>query len=382
MGFAVYIATTAGPVRIERIIGEPVPQSNVFVGRGYKPLEPVSSDYEAFVASGGPVEKAFGPFETPSFRIDVSGPIDTGNSWELAVFVAHGLAKVGRLAGLDEAANAIILLSGRVDADLDVDAVGHVAEKLRAAEELISECRSRDCPYTFFLPAEDQASLPTDQNIDTRSVTNAMEVLKFLNVMEAEEKSRAPIIATQASNEGAGVRNLLLGLVALMVIGGGGYAITHGRNTASDKPPERAAPKAKQSSVVTSSGPVIKIFERRAPKGKSCIDVQFGDLAAQELMIETTANEIISSSQLSDICGLRIEVLGAGSEFQGEATLRVLSGRYLGQDKRENKTFFKGQAEWVLDLPLRMEKALRISVSAVGRSDGGGAVQITHQVLP
>ena len=96
MGTAVYIATTAGPVRVERIVGEEVPQSNVFVGRDYKPLEPLSSDYQAFVAPGGPVDVAFGPFEASSFRLDVSGPISTGNSWELAVFIAHGLAKLGR----------------------------------------------------------------------------------------------------------------------------------------------------------------------------------------------------------------------------------------------------------------------------------------------
>ncbi len=80
MDIAVYVATTAGPVRVERIVVEDAPLSQVYQGRTYRPLEPVSAAYGDFVGPGGPVEKAFSPFESRSFRLEVSGPIGSGNS--------------------------------------------------------------------------------------------------------------------------------------------------------------------------------------------------------------------------------------------------------------------------------------------------------------
>ena len=380
MGIAVYIATTAGPVRIERIVGETVPQSNVFVGRGYKPLEPVSADYEAFVAPGGPVETAFAPFETPSFRLDVSGPIDTGNSWELAIFIAHGLAKAGRLAAPDDVAEAAVVLTGRVDADLNVGAVGHIDEKLRATAELIADCEARECPITFFYPAGDSVTHSSDADLAKHPVGGAMEVMAYLDDASGQRTpTTPPSVIMKERDVKVGSRPSLFLLIFIFVAGGVGYAMVGGREVDGDG--GREPSKEITKPVIGSKSPKIEIFERRPPAGKNCIDVQFGDISAHEVRVDANVDGQISSSQLTDICGLRVLVAAADPQFKGVAILRVLSGRYLGQSEIERRTNFDGRTEWVLDLARRMDTAFQFSVSASVRSGEGAVTQLTHQVL-
>ena len=90
--FAVFIATTGGPIHVERLTGEEqAPQSLICVRRSSTILD-VSGDYDDFVKLGsGVIEREFGPFEGNSFRVDVSEPIETGTSWQLPMFLAHAI---------------------------------------------------------------------------------------------------------------------------------------------------------------------------------------------------------------------------------------------------------------------------------------------------
>src|SRR5215469_10541440 len=131
---AIFIATTAGPVRVERITRERAPQSMVCLKRSSTVL-PISVGYDAFVRPGsGVVERTFGPFEDGAFRLDLSGPIESGESWQLGVFVAHALVACGGTLVCEEDAEAIVWLTGTVDCDLAVGSVGHVSEKIHASQ--------------------------------------------------------------------------------------------------------------------------------------------------------------------------------------------------------------------------------------------------------
>ncbi|MDP7385093.1 MAG: hypothetical protein QF593_03605, partial [Nitrospinota bacterium] len=147
-GIAVYIGTTGGPVRIERITNEAAALTEVCKGRDIVALLPISDDYENFVRPGRPVERAFGPFTHPSFRMDISEEIKSGQSWYLAAFVAHGLARESRLAAPDETPAGVVWLTGRVNADFGVKPVGHITEKLRAALSLFEEWAAKGVPVT------------------------------------------------------------------------------------------------------------------------------------------------------------------------------------------------------------------------------------------
>src|SRR4051812_18835389 len=114
---AVFVATTDGPARVERITRERAPQSMVCLNRSSTVL-PISAAYDSFVRPGsGVIERAFGPFEPGAFRLDVSAPIEAGESWQLGFFVAHALAASSRdiCFSAPEDADAVLWLTGRVD---------------------------------------------------------------------------------------------------------------------------------------------------------------------------------------------------------------------------------------------------------------------------
>ena len=85
----VVVATTEGPSTVLRVTAEdPAVRSVVCLGRSATAL-PISRAYDAFVrAPTGIVERAVGH---RAFRLDVSAPIDDGDSWQLGLYLAHRL---------------------------------------------------------------------------------------------------------------------------------------------------------------------------------------------------------------------------------------------------------------------------------------------------
>ena len=129
----VFILTTDGPVEIQRITEEDPGVKSVICLDGKAIAVPVSPAYEAFVRSPtGVIESCFGH---PAYRLDVSGRISEGLSWQFGVFLAHALHKVGRLDG--SAADVAVLTTGEIDRDLNVLSVDAVAEKLMLAQPLL-----------------------------------------------------------------------------------------------------------------------------------------------------------------------------------------------------------------------------------------------------
>ena len=82
---------------------------------------PISGEYDDFVRRGsGVIEREFGPFDYESFRADVSGPVGTGQSWQLAFFLAHAIDAAEEVELVDDLdkADRVVWASGRVDYDL------------------------------------------------------------------------------------------------------------------------------------------------------------------------------------------------------------------------------------------------------------------------
>lgn len=96
---------------------------------------PISRDYDAFLREPtGVVERAV---RYGAFRMDVDRPIDEGDSWQLAVFIAHLLKAAGRLAEGDEPADRVLWATGTVDRYLSVGPVEKVKDKLDASAEYL-----------------------------------------------------------------------------------------------------------------------------------------------------------------------------------------------------------------------------------------------------
>lgn len=97
----------------------------------------ISRDYDAFVKEPtGIVERAV---HHGSFRMDVDRPIDEGDSWQLAVFIAHLLKGAGRLAEGDDPADRVLWATGTVDRYLNVGPVEKVKDKLDASAEYLGD---------------------------------------------------------------------------------------------------------------------------------------------------------------------------------------------------------------------------------------------------
>ena len=91
----------------------------------------IAAAYHAFVVRPtGVIESRFGH---SCYRLDVSGRIDAGSSWQLGVLAAHALHAEGRLAGEKDTAAGVLWATGSVrPVDLTVGAVNHVREKLES----------------------------------------------------------------------------------------------------------------------------------------------------------------------------------------------------------------------------------------------------------
>jgi len=174
----VVVATTEGPSLVLRVTAEdPALRSVVCLGRTTTTL-PISRAYDAFVRSpSGIVERAVGH---PAFRVDVSAPIDDGDSWQLGLYLAHRLKAAGRLAEGDAGADLALWATGRVDSDLMVHPVDRVDEKLRRSAELFAAPQTRILAVVPVAQAEALAALP--DNVESLVVGAVGPVLRHLGL--------------------------------------------------------------------------------------------------------------------------------------------------------------------------------------------------------
>lgn len=138
----VYILTTEGPVAVQSIQEEEPSVRSVICIDGRAEALPVSRAYDAFVRSPtGIVERVTGH---PSYRMDVSAPIDNGRSWQLGAYLAH-------IAALQGGTAKPVYATGEVDRDGAVRPVEFIDRKLAAMSA----------------PAEDGAVVLVPVSIDT-----------------------------------------------------------------------------------------------------------------------------------------------------------------------------------------------------------------------
>lgn len=356
----VYIATTEGPVQVERIVREPAPRSAVCLGRTTRVL-PISQDYDAFVkAPSGIIERDFGPFEPGAFRIDLSAPIDTGESWQLGVYVAHALAKHGRLAALHEHADQVIMLTGRLDCDGKVDGVSHIKEKLAAVNDT--------APMVFYLPQANVSDLPeagATANVKPVAVSCAEDILQALSLPSAGAAPATGATELRLSYRHRGWRwaAMLFGLVAatamLAGIEWGGWRLAADLRSAV----AGTWPQSQSLRVVTANAPGVdmiapragvrlRIFERRALDGRHCAGIHFGRQPA--ITVEHHSSD---GPTAGNLCGLAFSVTATGKPVYVGLHLAVESGRLVNVEAvpegLTGRTLLSRSVTWPVNLPLR-----------------------------
>jgi S1-C subfamily serine protease len=195
-GVRVLIATTAGaPVEIERLFTLPPGferMSLACIGGGINKA-PISDSYQRFVAAGsGIIEERFG---NGSWRLDLSSPIDAGESWQLGAFLAHELKNAGRLAEKGEPAATIVVATGEVHHDLSVARIEGLAAKLGCLIEFLTDKPPEGrmivaWPKSNHLDADDATRRKLDElGAKVIELDNVWPLLKELGFSVAEARS-------------------------------------------------------------------------------------------------------------------------------------------------------------------------------------------------
>lgn len=204
MAVTVYILTTKGPVRIQRISEEEPGVQSVICLDGRAQALPISSRYDAFVRNPtGVIERVTGH---GAYRMDVDQMIDDGDSWQLGVYLSH-LSE--QITGED----VYVFATGEVDRDLNVRPVTHVPEKLEQAGDLLRALNEDGKSIRIFVPQFDGIEQVEFSGARIDTVTHVDQVFDSLGVtppkphvstratrpQQALDKKNIPRILTWAS---------------------------------------------------------------------------------------------------------------------------------------------------------------------------------------
>ena len=187
----VFIATTEGPVAVQKITAEDPDVPSVACRDGTTEVLAISRDYTRFVERGTGLVAALTGHG--AYRLDLDRPVDGGRSWQLPVLLAHLLEAEGRLAGPDSPADLALLATGEVDRDQRVRRVGRIPEKLAAAGDLVARHRQAGPPLVVLVPAADRtaaidAALPAPGG----DFEGMVSVLAWERVMGLSDLEAAP----------------------------------------------------------------------------------------------------------------------------------------------------------------------------------------------
>jgi hypothetical protein len=182
----VLIPTTSGTVEVLLLTEEdPSIRRSVACIGGTTETADIAAAYNAFVARPtGIIEELFGH---PCYRLDVSGPIDAGSSWQLGILIAHALHAVDRLAQEKDTHAGVIWATGSVrPVDLTVGPVSHIPEKIANSIDRLKHEAAAGQNVLMAVPDENATSIAEDMRDDlTRS---GIEVVELRHVQALWDK--------------------------------------------------------------------------------------------------------------------------------------------------------------------------------------------------
>ena len=151
-----WIATTRGPVEVVSLTEEdPEIRSVLCLADSFQEL-PISPLYDSFVRRPtGLIEQITGH---PSYRIDLSGPITQGQSWQLGLTVAHLFAAEAQQAGFSPP-DALVWTTGRVTPKGMIQQVGEIALKWQMTCAELAGSSWREKPIIVMAHAANIAEL-------------------------------------------------------------------------------------------------------------------------------------------------------------------------------------------------------------------------------
>jgi hypothetical protein len=339
MAVAVYILTTQGLARIERIEREAAPQSAICLQRTTRIL-PVSADYDAFVRPpSGVIERAFGPFAAGAFRLDVAAEIGGGDSWQLGVFLAHALKAEGRLAQAPGAGEEAWCCTGAVDTDLNVQPVSHIAEKLAAAAAELAALAGR-VRLKLVLPRANAAALDPRERPPGAEVVALARTAEIVRTAGARRPRRTP-------------RRAILGMIAAAAAIWALAWVATERERGSDNLPSRAG-------FVTEANAPFALAVRGlyAEAGQTCASVGLGAAHVRAAGVAAADTET-RIAMTDDLCGIELEAMPAAVPAYVAARMFPVAGKFARRAawprEWDGQAAVAGAVRWRALLPRRFE---------------------------
>ena len=160
MKIHIFIATTQGLVAIQNIT--PIDDediSSVVSVNGTSTTANISGSYHNFVKKGvGIIHQMFGAC---SYRVDISARIDQGNSWQVAMYLAHLTQSKGLLGnGEVNDGDTVICATGEVNTtNHQILAVAEVALKFKLAQPQLDQWALLGAKVHFLLPQANQTDV-------------------------------------------------------------------------------------------------------------------------------------------------------------------------------------------------------------------------------
>lgn len=373
----VYIATTEGPVEIQRLAKEDPEVRSVICLNGTCEALSISPGYDAFVRKPtGIIERLFGH---PVYRMDVSKRIGEGRSWQLGALAAHALKAQGKLAGKDDQLNHILWITGEIDNELKVHPVQHVPEKLQQSGWLFKEARRLQQPLTLIVPAANRESIGDDQlpkGIEILAIENVAELFQLLGLELSSKGAKASSVRQAAKNsatepstskEPKQTSMLTGGLATAIVIAVSGILLHEsGQNDSRHFNETEVEPVTMAADVVT---PELTLYELRAPQGSNCAAVRFGKLDPKQIEIAPTASQNYRSERLDKLCGLTYRLVSPDKNTQLNIKTRFIRGdRYF-----ENSQLFAHapqiqqgpEVNWRVIFPRRFRQGFEYEITVL-----------------
>jgi len=191
MAWFIYIPTTEGLVQILSLVEEdPDVQSVVCLNNSTTTLA-ISSAYHQFVRKGsGLIHKTFGH---GAFRLDLSARIDQGNSWQLAVYLAHAAQSKGVLGqGQPGRGDTLIWASGELNRHGDIKPVSQLAEKMAHSHSTLQQGAEQGARL-LLLCAETNAS--ELNGLSAHPVTGLQHIEQALALLLPAKAASQPVTA-------------------------------------------------------------------------------------------------------------------------------------------------------------------------------------------
>ncbi len=370
MKIRIYIATTEGPVEVQRITKEDPDVRSVLCLNGTAKALPVSRAYDAFIKEPtGVVQRSY---QHASYRMDVSDPITDGNSWQLGAFIAHALFAEDRLAGPDDKVDNAIWLTGEVDRDLNVRPVNHIEEKLLKSQALFQKLKDDDIRLFCFIPGG-AGLVPDDDFLDQLEIDGEMRRLESVldvkrittrfsmddplpPVEEDEEEDdyvEGETIDLYKPEEGAlppikdnKVTKTIVLILMILALFGGLYL------------------QFEDNIIALRAGSIkLNVTELRANADKGCAQPDVIPLEKEGTAFPT--------SPIDGLCALQIVINNVGAPAHLWAfAQRLEDGHFLLADRESlmNQDLQKGLIGWQMELPKNLSRSIDYRIVALASS--------------